>query len=94
MGTEVSRASKTFRPFAETVVSKAWADERLKSTRALLTFRMTMVRLRIEHPDIFQLVESIRRAVDMEHKLMYDSYSQINSPTATKEASMKGGEEE
>ena len=93
MGTEVSRASKTFRPFAETVVSKAWADERLKSTRALLTFRMTMVRLRIEHPDIFQLVESIRRAVDMEHGLMYDSYSQINSPKPTKEARM-GGEEE
>lgn len=93
MGTEVSRTPKTSRPFAEVVVSKGWADERLKSTRALLTFRMTMVRLRIEHPDIFQLVESIRRAVDMEHGLMYDSYSQIDSPKPTKEARM-GGEEE
>lgn len=93
MGTEVSRTPKTSRPFAEVLVSKAWADERLKSTRALLTFRMTMVRLRIEHPDIFQLVESIRRAVDMDHGLMYDSYSQIDSPKPTKEARM-GGEEE
>lgn len=94
MGAEVTGTLKKARPFAEVTVSKAWADERLKSTKALLTFRMTMVRLRIEHPDIFQLVESIRRAVDMDHGLMYDSYSQINSPTATKEASMKGGEEE
>ena len=93
MGAEISRTPKTSRPFTEVLVSKAWADERLKSTKALLTFRMTMVRLRIEHPDIFQLVESIRRAVDMDHGLMYDSYSQINSPKPTKEARM-GGEEE
>ena len=93
MGQETSRAAKT-NGLVGVLVPARWADERLKSTRALLTFRMTMVRLRIEHPDIFQLVESIRRAVDMEHGLMYDSYSQINSPTATKEASMKGGEEE
>ena len=93
MGQETGRTSQA-NGLVGIVVNQRWADERLKSTRALLTFRMTMVRLRIEHPDIFQLVESIRRAVDMDHALMYDSYSQINSPTATKEASMKGGEEE
>lgn len=91
MGREISSASA--KNGFTVVVSKPWADERLKSTRALLAFRMTMVRLRIEHPDIFQLVESIRRAVDMDHGLMYDSYSQIDSPKPTKEARM-GGEEE
>ena len=86
-----------------------WAKGAYKTLCELMRFRLLMIKLEDQHPDIYQVVKDLHRGIDMHELGLYDgnkfkktdnestSQTSSNLPTggieSSKEALM-GGEEE
>lgn len=76
MGTKVSRSLKENGPVAKVrdyliSVSFLWTKEMRRTSAELLRFRVLMIRLEDQHPDIYEVVKNMHRGIDTRELMGY-----------------------